>query len=263
MIMRLFKNPLARTLTLCVCLGATLLALAGCGSREERAQAYYENGMSYLEKKDYAKARIEFRNALQRKADLLPAWQALAQIDEQEQNLPALAGTLRRITELAPDDLAAITKLARIYLLGGANALDQALKLANRAGEIDPKNADVLALKAAILFKLKDTDGASRAAQDALAIDPGNVGAHVIVAGMKLSQGDADGALKALAPIPKDRADDLGVVFLKINIFSQKRDLAQVEALLRKLTELHPTRRRNSARNSFSSMSATSGQMMP
>ena len=159
MIMRLFKNPLARTLTLCVCLGATLV-LAGCGSREERAQAYYENGMSYLEKKDYAKARIEFRNAIQRKADLLPAWQALAQIDEQEQNIPALAGTLRRITELAPDDLAAITKLARIYLLGGANALDQALKLANRAGEIDPKNADVLALKAAILFKLKDTDGA-------------------------------------------------------------------------------------------------------
>ena len=88
---------------------------------------------SYLEKKDYVKARIEFRNAIQRKADLLPAWQALAQIDEHEQNLPALAGTLRRIIELAPNDLAATTKLARIYLLG--NALDQALKLANTAGE--------------------------------------------------------------------------------------------------------------------------------
>ncbi len=146
--------------------------MAGCGSREERAQAYYERGMSYLEKKDYVKARIEFRNAIQRKADLLPAWQGLAEIDEHEQNCQALAGTLRRITELAPNDLAAKTKLARLYLLG--NALDQALKLANAAGEIDPKNADVLALKAAILFKLKDIDGATRTAQAALAIDADN-----------------------------------------------------------------------------------------
>src|SRR6478752_6583490 len=200
---RLLQKPRVKILLLCACFGLAM-SLAGCGSREERAQAYYENGMSYLEKKDYAKARVEFRNAIQRKADLLPAWQALAQIDEQEQNLPALAGTLRRITELAPTDIAAITKLARIYLLGGANALDQALKLANRAGEIDPKNADVMALKAVILFKLKYTDGANRVAQDALAIDPSNTSANAIVASLKLSQGDPDGALKTLAAIPKD-----------------------------------------------------------
>ncbi len=35
-------------------------------------------------------------------------------------------------------------------------------------------------------------------------------------------------------------SDDLGVIALKINIFNNKGDLAQVEALLRKLTELHP-----------------------
>jgi tetratricopeptide (TPR) repeat protein len=229
----------ARILMLCACLGIAM-SVAGCGSREERAQAYYERGKDYLEKKDYVKARIEFRNAIQRKADLLPAWQGLAQIDEQEQNLPALAGTLRRITELAPNDVAATIKLARIYLLGGSSTLDQALKLANQAGEVDPKNPDVLALKAAILYKLKDNDGALRAAQEALALDPQHAGASVVVAGIRLSQGDADGALKALASVPKDRADDLGVVFLKINIFNQKGDLPQVEALLRKLTESHP-----------------------
>src|SRR6476646_2212295 len=147
-----FSKSSLQRFVLCACLILCAFQFAACSSREQRAQAYYENGMSYLEKKDYAKARVEFRNAIQRKADLLPAWQALAHIDEQEQNLPALAGTLRRITELAPTDIAAITKLARIYLLGGANALDQALKLANRAGEIDPKNADVMALKAVILF---------------------------------------------------------------------------------------------------------------
>ena len=149
---RLLQKPRVKILLLCACLGLAM-SVAGCGSREERAQAYYERGKEYLEKKDYVKARIEFRNAIQRKADLLPAWQALARIDEQEQNLAGLAGTLRRITELAPNDLEATIRLARLYLLAGGNVLDQALKLANKAGEIDPKNTDVLALKAAILLQ--------------------------------------------------------------------------------------------------------------
>ena len=42
--------------------------LAGCSSREQRAQAYYEQGMSYLAKNDYVKAGIQFKNALQIKA---------------------------------------------------------------------------------------------------------------------------------------------------------------------------------------------------
>jgi cellulose synthase operon protein C len=236
--LRLFSNPIAKIFTLCISFGVITLVVAGCSSREERAQAYYERGMSYLEKKDYVKARIELRNAIQRKADLLPAWQALAEVDEHEQNLQALAGTLQKITELAPNDLAATTKLARLYVLGGA--LDQSLKLANKAGEIDPKSADVLTLKAAILFKLKDNEGATRAAKDALAIDPSSTGANAILAGVRLSQGDSQGALQALTNIPKDHTDDLGVLFLKINIFNQTGDLVQVESLLRKLIELYP-----------------------
>ena len=198
----LFHRPPAKILTLCICLGIATLLIAGCGSREERAQSYYDAGKSYLEKKEYKKARIEFRNAIQRKADLLPAWQGLAEIDEHEKNLQALAGTLRRITELAPNDLATKTKLARIYLLG--NAPDEALKLANAAGQLDPQNADVLALKAAILFKLKDVEGATRAAKSAVAIDAANASANIILAGITFSQGNSEGALKYLANVPKD-----------------------------------------------------------
>ena len=225
-----------RLATLCLCLGT--FALAGCSSREERAQAYYEKAQSYIEKKDYVKARIELRNALQRKPDLLPAWQALAQIEEHEKNMQGLASALRRITEIAPDDLSATTQLARIYLLG--NAIDPALKLANKAGEIDPKNADVKVLKAAALLKLKDNDGALRSAEEAIALDPDNTGAYVILAGIKFQQGDGNGALKTLAPIEKAHGEDLGVMLLKVNIFNQQNNQPQVEALLHKLITLYP-----------------------
>ena len=235
---RLFETSFARILALCVCLGMTSVVVAGCGSREERAQTYYDRGMGYLEKKDYVKARIELRNAIQRKADFLPAWKALAEIDEHDQNIQALAGTLRRITELDPNDVNATVKLARLYLLG--NALDRALKLADAAGELDPKNADILALKASILYRLKDQDGTVKTAQAALAIDPGNSAANVVLAATKFSQGDFKSALNILANVSKGQTDDLGVVLMKVNIFTQMGDIAQAEALLRKLVDSHP-----------------------
>ena len=59
---------------------------------------------------------------------------------------------------------------------------------------------------------------------------------------VKFSQGDANGALKTLAPIPKDRTRrPRRDACSKINIFNQKGDRQQVEALLRKLIELYPT----------------------
>ena len=62
-----------------------VLFVAGCGSIDERAQSYYERGMKLLSQQNYAKANIEFRNALQLKKDLVGAWRGLAQIEEQIQ----------------------------------------------------------------------------------------------------------------------------------------------------------------------------------
>ena len=65
----MFKAPILKTLALCLFVG---IALSACGSREDRAQGYYERGKSYLAQKDYVKARIELRNAIQLKGDMLP-----------------------------------------------------------------------------------------------------------------------------------------------------------------------------------------------
>lgn len=234
----LFLCRPARSIAVVLALTLSGLAMAGCSSRAERAQAYYERGKAYLEQKDYVKARLEMRNALQRKPDLLEAWKALAEIDEHEQNLQGLVGDLRRVVEIDDKDLEATQKLARLYLLG--NALDPALKLADKADALAPKNADVIALKAAVLFKLKDNDGAARTAQEALAIEPANTGANMILAGVKSAQGDIASALKIFANVPKEHEDDLGVVFLKVNLFTQQGNVAEAEKLLRRLIELNP-----------------------
>jgi tetratricopeptide (TPR) repeat protein len=235
---RRFDKLSLKSLAIGGCLVLAGLVLSGCSSREERAEAYYQKGMSYIQAKDYVKARVELRNALQIKNNMARGWRALAQIDEQEKNWKGVAGDLRRIVEIDPKDLDARLKLGRLFLLGGS--FDDALKAANAASDLDPKNTSALALKAAVLFKLKDADGAIRTAQEAIDLDPGNAEASVVLAAAQFMQGNSAGALKALDKVRAGNETDFGVVFLKINIFNKLGDFGQVETLLKALVEQHP-----------------------
>lgn len=231
------RHPITKV-ALCACLVLTALTFAACGSRQEHAQNYYESGMKFLDKHEYAKARVEFKNALQLKNDMLPAWRALSKVEEHEKNLQAFAGSLRRVVELDAKDFKSRVRLAKLYLLGGA--VDDALKVTNAAAKLDPKNADVHALKAAILFRLKDTDGATREAHTALEIEPGNADASVVLAADRFVKGNTQAALKLLEAIKGPHADDLGVIALKLSIYNRLKQPEQVKSLLKRLVKLHP-----------------------
>ena len=153
-----------RALVLCA-----LLLLAGCGSAED----HYQRGVKLLEQKDYVKAGLEFRNAVKLKKDLVPAWRELSQIEERNQNWEATAGILRTIVQLDPADLETRLRLGRLMLLG--NALDDALKLIDAAGDAVNQNAGALAFRSAVSLKLNDTAGAVRDARAALELDRANV----------------------------------------------------------------------------------------
>ena len=235
---KFFKKPSAKVLLVHGCLLLAAFQFAACSSRQERAENYYKSGVSYLEKHEYAKARVELKNALQLKGDMVEAWRALALVDEHEKRWSAFAGSLRRIVELDPKDADSRLRLAKLYLLGGAS--DQALKLANEAVALQPKDANILALKAAVLFRLKDLDGATREAEQALKIDPGNAGASVVLATKDVSKKDYDGALKVLAGVKGEHQNELGVVLLKVNIYNRIGKYDEVEALMRKLIKQYP-----------------------
>ncbi len=227
---RLGTRSFVKILALGACLILAGLQLAACSSRAERAKNYYEHGMEYLKKNDYVKARIEFRNALQLNRDMIEAWRALAKIDEHDHKWSELAGSLRRIVDLDKKDAKARVQLAKLYLLGGS--LDQALQLTNAAVELKPQDASVLALKAAVLFKLKDSDGATREAHNALKIDPGNPDANVVLATQKFINGNLPGALESLANISSAHKDDLGVTMLKISIYDRMGKTQEVEVVV-------------------------------
>lgn len=216
----------------------TVLALTGCSSPEQRAQSYYEHGMQLLAAHDDQRAAIEFRNAVKYNRNLLPAWRSLAQIEEATRNWSGLIPVMRAIVELDPHDVTARVKLGRLLLLAGA--LDDALRVANDAQEQDSQNADLLALKGAILFRLKDTAGAVRDAEAALKIDPANIGAMFVLAGNRFAEGDSKGALDILNSEAMSHGNDMGVDLFKLQIFEKTQDLPQAETLLQKLIGLYP-----------------------
>jgi tetratricopeptide (TPR) repeat protein len=230
---RLF--PFARAPFILLVLGAALLS--GC-SREQRAQSYYENGMKLLAAKDYARASVEFRNAVKLNKTLLPAWQALGQIEEHNQNVGALVPIDQTIVELDPNNVPAKLKLARVLTLAGA--FDEALTRVNAAAEVDEKNADLLALRGLLLFRLNDREGAIRDAKAALAINPENSGALIVLAAERLDRGDTKGAMQILDGNATIRDKDLGIQLFKLRVLEKSQDLHEGELVLRRLVELYP-----------------------
>jgi cellulose synthase operon protein C len=222
-----------RALAICA-----LLTVAACGSAEDRAQSHYERGLKLVEQQDYVKAGLEFRNAVKLKKDLLPAWRELSRIEERNQNWEATASMLRMIVQLDAADLEARLRLGRLMLLG--NALDEALKLIDAAGETVNQHASALAFRAAVLLKLNDPTGATREARKALDIEPANVEATIILAAERLARGDSDGALLILDRKEVTAANNIGIEIFKLVIFDRTGKLDQVEALLKKFVEEHP-----------------------
>ncbi len=226
------KQYMKRFTTLCL----LALCLAACSSAENRAVRYYESGKKLLAARDAQRAAIEFKNAVRLKKDMLPAWRGLAEADELDHRWAELVPVLRTIVELDPKDVDAKLKLANLLLYGGA--ADQALATVKDLD--DTANANILALKAAIFYKLKDATNAVREAQAALKIDPKNIDAMMVVAADRLQNGDAQGALQILDSDSMAHVKDLGVQLFKIKIFQQLGDLPQVESILQKLIELYP-----------------------
>jgi len=207
-------------------------------SPEKVAQNYYEHGVKLAEYGDYTKAALEFRNAIRLNKNFLAAWRGVAQIEETQQKWADLIRSLQSILSLDPADVSTRIKLIKLLVLSGR--VYQALELINSENEPDGQNAQILGLKAGILFKLNDKLGAVREAQKALAIDPGSADALVVLATDRMVSGDLKGALQILEGNTSASTTDLGIQLLKLKIFEQLRETRPFELLLQRLAESYP-----------------------
>ncbi|NNE39492.1 MAG: tetratricopeptide repeat protein [Marinicaulis sp.] len=180
-----------------LCVASFALSItAACSSPEQKVEKYYSSGQEFLAEDDLGRASVQFKSALQINEEHVPSLVGMAEIAERRQEFRDMHGVLQRIVRLDALHIESQVKLGQLYLIGSDETT--ALEQAEKALAIDPRNADALALKGAVQFRLGDTENALRLAREALAIQPGHTEATTILATERTQAKEFDEALKIL-----------------------------------------------------------------
>jgi cellulose synthase operon protein C len=103
-----FQKPLRAVLL------AAALFLAACDTAEERAERFFQSGMSYLQAGDVDRALVEFRNVFKLNGKHREARLAYADAERKRGNLREAYSQYLRLVEQYPDDLQGLRTLAQM-----------------------------------------------------------------------------------------------------------------------------------------------------
>ena len=218
--------------------GLAMLALAGCDTPEEKAQSHYENGLQLFKEENYVKAGLEFRNALQLNGNLADAWYHLALVEEKDGKFREYAGDLYKTIELDSQHVPAHVRLAKILLFSGR--IDEAAEKSELVLRLAPEDADVWALKSAVLFKQENIEEAKKAARKALEFSGTHVEASLVLAIQATIDNKPDEALQILDNSLSANKDNVPLQMAKMQALEKKGDKAGIEKVFRELIASNP-----------------------
>ena len=195
---KMFKARFVRSL-LIVCVAASALAYTGCArSPQAKRDKYIAAGKKQMEKKDYPRAVLEFKNAIQAMPrDSESYYQlgiALAAAGD-AQNAYAM---LSKAVELNPNNQLASLRLAQ--LMASSTERD-VVKLGQDQLSRMPgadSSPEILNAMALTHFKLGETGDAIQSLTKALARSPKELSSSLMLAIANISKGDYDNAEKVL-----------------------------------------------------------------
>ncbi|MFA5580826.1 MAG: tetratricopeptide repeat protein [Paracoccaceae bacterium] len=191
-----------------------ILALGGCKTSQERAEAHYQSGMALLAENDIERALVEFRNVFRLDGAHQGAREAYARTQLQEGRTSEAYSQYLRLVEQYPDHLEGRAKLAEIAILDAE--WDEAERHARAARDIAPDEPMVRALNALLDYRdARRADNrhaagiAVQTGHDVLETAPGNIIARHLVIEDLLFRNNWFPALEqidiALAQNPGDR----------------------------------------------------------
>ena len=182
-----------RSLLLC----ALLPLAAACSSQADRLQSGLVKGEAFVRTADWDKASVEVRNVLQIDPKNATGWYLGGQIAEGRRDVQRAYGSYLKAVELKPDFLDAKVGLARIYLLAGES--DKARKTIDEILVVDARHGGARTLKAALLARSNDVEGAIREASALLAeAKTPPIDTSMLLAGLYSSQGNGKAALEVV-----------------------------------------------------------------
>lgn len=217
---------------------AMTIACAACGNGEARKVSYLERGEKYFAEKNYDKARIEARNALQIDPNYVEARYLSGRVAEKKGEIREAAGHYQAVLDVDPKFSAARAALARFYLFAGL--ADKSLELIEAGLKDDPRNAALLTARGAVQAQKGHLVAALEDAEAAEKIAPNDEFTISLLASLYKQSARLDKAIevinRGLHHSPKNV--DLRVVLADLE--ASRENFPAVEQQLKQVVTLEP-----------------------
>ena len=216
-------------------LSVSAALLAGCGGADARKAAYVAKGKEYLAQRDYQKARVEFRNALQ----IAPNDPALrfdnGLVAEKLGDVRNAVQLYRAAIEVDGDYTPAHAGLGRLLVFAGMPK--QAIGEVDAALARHPDDPALLTVRAGARLQQGDKAGALDDGLRAVALGPGDEDALGALAAIEIANAQQDKARalleSAVAKAPQSVELRLLLAHLYYDIGQPQSSVAVFEALIK------------------------------
>ncbi len=213
--------------------------VTACGGADQRKAAYLEKAKISIAAGNLEKARIELKNVLQIDPKFANAYYQLGKIYEQKKDYRQAFGNYSKAAELDPANFKVQAKLGRFYLL-----LAHDKKKAEEKRDLilnkDPKNIDGLLLKAGIDIFNKKPDEAFSISQSIFKRDPSHVENASFLASLYLQKKQNEKAVTVLEKSLKKNQHNIQLTRLLAKILVINKSYTKAEKIYQDLLQKKP-----------------------
>ncbi|NOT10796.1 MAG: tetratricopeptide repeat protein [Methylococcaceae bacterium] len=224
----------------------TIGLLTACGGSSERKAKYMEEGKQLMEKGDYEKAQLSFKNVLQiDPKDPEPRYQLAEALSKMGEIKEAVSQYLAVIGE-DPKHIMSRLRMGQIYLL--VKKPEEADKMAKEVQAIDPDNMEGIVLSAGIKAFNKDIQGALAQIQSGLQKHPDDLPANLLLTSLTAQSGKMEEAI-AIAQKNSEKNPTSTVPLLMLSkLYMDTKANDKVQQTLEAIIKLQPKQLENHKR---------------
>jgi tetratricopeptide (TPR) repeat protein len=206
---------------------AVLVALAACGSPDEKAAKAVARFEVRYAQRDLYGARVEIKRALAIRDDIAEYWNKLGRVELGSSHyLPAYSAYTRAL-ELEPENAEALQAVAELSYSGGKP--DDAAKYAGKMLAREPRNLRMLFVKGSVDYDHGDYDAARQIAASMLGVDPRNEGGAILMSRARFAQGETAPAIDQIGKAIAEQGESVPKLVVLLDFYRGLNDADGVD----------------------------------